>query len=117
MPIFLEPGQSFPVVLDCDKDKPAETRPTFYVRSQSMRGQKRILEVLDRLSTDESVTVDDLFSDAVNVLSDVIVRWTNMNNIELSKEAMLDVLTYQEARELLRKVAYNQHVTTDEKKD
>jgi hypothetical protein len=46
MPVFLEPDQSFPIVLDCDKDKPKESQPTFLVKSQSMRGQREVLRVL-----------------------------------------------------------------------
>ena len=47
MPLFLEPGQKYPIVLDSDADKPKESQPTFYAKSQSMRGQQKIGEVLD----------------------------------------------------------------------
>ncbi len=116
MPMFLEPGATFPVVLECDKDKPIESQPTFYAKSQAMRGQKRIADVLDRLTTDKDVTTDELFTDIVEALSTVLTGWANMNGIDYSKDALMDVLSYTEARELLRKVAYNQHVTIDEKK-
>jgi hypothetical protein len=39
-----------------------------------------------------------------------------MGGIEFSGDALHEVLSYQEARELLRKVMYNQHITADEKK-
>lgn len=116
MPIFLEPDQKFPIVLDCDKDKPLDVRPTFFAKSQSMRGQRRIATVLDRFTTDKDVTPDQLFDDAVDALFSVLVGWKNMNGIEYSREALLDVLAYSEARELLRLVSYNQHVTIEEKK-
>jgi hypothetical protein len=116
MPIFLEPDQKFPIVLASDKDKPAESRPTFFAKSQSMRGQRRIATVLDRLTEDKEVTADQLFTDAVEVLATVLTGWQNMNGIAYSKEALEDVLSYSEARELLRGVAYNQHVTVEEKK-
>jgi hypothetical protein len=116
MPIALEPNQSFPIVLDCDQDKPAESRPTFFAKSQSMRGQKKLLEVLDRLSDDKDATVDDLFNDAINALGDVLTGWKHMNGIDFTKDALIDLLTYTEARELIRKVSYNQHLTPEEKK-
>lgn len=117
MPIFLEPGQRFPVVLDSDAHKPAESRPTFYAKSQSMRGQQRIGEVLDSLSSPEGLTVEKMFGDVCDVLADVLVGWEHMAGIEYSPEAIRDVLSYSEARELIGKVAYNQHVAPDEKKD
>ena len=116
MPVFLEPGLSFPVVLESDKDKPAETRPTFFAKSQAMRGQQRIATVLDRLTSDKEVTTEQLFSDVVDTLGEVLTGWKSMNGIPYSVDALRDVLSYTEARELLRKVAYNQHVTLDEKK-
>lgn len=116
MPIFLEPGQRFPVVLDSDASKPAESRPTFYAKSQSMRGQQRIGEVLDSLTSPEGLTVEKMFSDVCDVLSDVLVGWEHMAGIEYSPDAIRDVLSYSEARELLRKVAHNQHVAPEEKK-
>jgi hypothetical protein len=49
-------------------------------------------------------------------LATVFVGWSNMGGIEYSKDALRDVLTFTEARELLRLVMYNQHVTHEEKK-
>jgi hypothetical protein len=114
MPIALEPNQSFPVVLDSDKDKPAETRPTFLAKSQSMRGQRKIGAVLDYMHK-EGVKTDDLFDKSIDVLADVLSGWENMGR-NYCKEALEDVLDYAEARELLSKVSANQHVTKEEKK-
>lgn len=116
MPISLEPGQKYPIVLDCDQDKPEATRPTFYAKSQSMRGQQKVGQVLDLWAENEKLTLAELFDATVEVLGSVIIGWSNMGEIEYSTEAFRDVLTFQEARELLRKVMYNQHVTPEEKK-
>lgn len=116
MPIALEPNQSFSVVLDCDANKPIESRPMFFAKSQSMRGQAKLFKVLDRITEDKDATVEDLFADAVNALAEVLTGWKNMNGIDYSKDALMDVLTYSEARELLRKVCHNSHLNTDEKK-
>jgi len=115
MPLFLEPDQRYPVVLDIDADKPKEQRPTFWAKSQSMRGQQKIGEVLDLWNKDE-VSLAELFDRTIDVLSGVIIDWSNMGGMEYSSETMRDILNYSEARELLRKVMYNQHMTADEKK-
>ena len=123
MPIYLEPGQRYPVVLDSDANKPEGERPTFYAKSQSMRGQQRIAEVLDRLTDEPGVSVEQLFDDAVQTLSGILVGWERMVSpetgepIPYSPEALADVLTYTEARELMGKVMFNQHLRPDEKKD
>lgn len=116
MPLFLEPGQKYPIVLDIDTDKPKATQPTFYARSQSMRGQQKIADVLDQWTDNPDISIKDLFSATVDVLTGVVISWSNMGGSEFSAEALHDVLSYQEARELLRKVMYNQHITADEKK-
>jgi hypothetical protein len=82
-----------------------------------MRGQRKITACLDRITTDDKLTVDDLFSEAVDMLCSVLVGWKNMGEHKFSKETIEEILTYSEAREILRKIAYNQHVTTDQKKD
>jgi hypothetical protein len=125
MPRFLEPDQKFPVVLDCDMEKPIETRPTFYVKSQSMRGQKQIADVLDRSFSDPNLTTEILYQEVIDQLQRVVVGWSNMRligedgeakDIPFSKDSFIDILDYMEARELLRMVFYNMHVTQEEKK-
>lgn len=116
MPLFLEPGQKYPIVLDIDADKPKESQPTFFAKSQSMRGQQKIGEVLDLWSNSPDITLPDLFDATIDVLDGVVIGWRNMGGIEFSADKLRDVLNYSEARELLRKVMYNQHITPDEKK-
>jgi len=116
MPLFLEPDQSFPVVLDSDESKPKESRPTFLAKSQSMRGQKKIAEVLDRMFSDKEVTHDELMNDALDLLEDCLTGWKNMGGYEFSRQSMEIVLSYNEARALLRKILANQHVQFEEKK-
>jgi hypothetical protein len=115
MPLFLEPNQSFPIVLDCDKEKPKETQPVFFAKSQSMRGQRHIAEVLDSLLSSEK-TSGELFTEVVDELEKVLTGWSNMGGHQYCRDSMELVLSYQEARELLRKVLLNQHLQADEKK-
>ena len=114
MPIFLEPDQTFEVSLEIDKDKPIATRPVFLVKSQSMRGQRKIMEAIDMLHAD-GVTVAQVFDAAVEQLKRVLTDWRNMGR-EYTADAIEDVLSYNESIELLRKVAYNQRMSGDEKK-
>ena len=118
MPVFLEPDQQFEVVLECDKDKPAENRPTFLARSQSMRGQRKVLQALDDAvdPKNQDLTVDQMFIITVDTLMSVLVGWRNMGSHAFSRESIEDVLSFNEARELLRKIAFNQTVQHEEKK-
>lgn len=116
MPLFLEPGQKYPIVLDTDANKPEAVQPTFFAKSQSMRGQQKIGEVLDMWTDNPNLTLKELFDATIDVLDGVVVGWKNMSGIEFSIEELRGILNYNEARELLRKVMYNQHITADEKK-
>jgi hypothetical protein len=116
MPLFLEPGNKYPIVLDGDAGKPAEIQPTFFAKAQSMRGQQKVAEVLDMWTDNKSLTIAELFDATIDTLGGVVIGWANMGGIEFSTDSLRDILTYNEARELLRKVMYNQHITTDEKK-
>lgn len=112
MPIFLEPGREFPVVLEGDKDK--TPTPTFYARSLSMRKQQEVADALDAWLGE--IDSKELFQRTVNVLLSVFTRIENMPG-ELSAEWLMDSLTYTEARELLRTVLFNNHLDHDAKKD
>ena len=115
MPAFLEPNQAFPVVLDIDKDKPKDVQPTFMAKALSMREQRKLLSMLDRLNEDFYKSHDEAFKDAVEALGNVVTGWKNISLV-FAPEAFEDVLSYTEARELLRKIANNQHVQLEEKK-
>lgn len=112
MPIFLEPDATYPVVLESDEGK--TPCPTFIAKAQGMRGQAAIAATLDELNSETSKTAQQLFDSIIGRLLEVLVGWENMG-VEFSEEALRD-LTYQEAREVLTKVMYNQHVTPEEKK-
>lgn len=116
MPLFLEPNQRFAIVLECDRDKPADSRPTFFAKSQTMRNQRRVGEVLDGIYAQPPPSVDEMFGSVCDMLAEVLVGWSNMGGIEFSREAIQDVLTFTEARELLRLVMFNQALSDDQKK-
>jgi hypothetical protein len=116
MPIALEAGQQYPIVLDSDAAKSKETQPTFLAKSQPMRGQLKVGQVLDLYTDSPDITIEDLFAKTIDVLAEVLCGWKNMNGIAYSKESLSDVLSYVEARELLRKVMHNQYLSHEEKK-
>jgi len=115
MPISLEPNKRFAVVLDCDAEKPMHERPLFYVNSQTMRGHLSILETLDKWNED-GITPAQLFESTITELNRVIIGWSCMGSYTFGETDLRDLLSYDEARQLLRKIAYNTHLDTEEKK-
>ncbi len=79
-----------------------------------MRGQRKILAVIDLIFAD-GVTVDDVFDRSRDCLFDSLEGWRNMGG-PFSKDAIEDALTFEEIRELLRKIGHNQRMSGDEKK-
>lgn len=114
MPLFLEPDQRFPIVLDSDKDKPADKRPTFYARSVSMRDASKLTSLIDA-SVNDSKDADEVYDKTIAVLLQYVSGWKNMEGLEFNEDNLRN-LAYREARELLGKVASNQHVQPEEKK-
>lgn len=111
MPFYLEPGREVPVELDSAR-KPT---PTFYARSLSMRMQQEISDVLELWFAAET-TGRDLIERTVDVLLKYFVRAENLPADALSRDWMLDNLTYQEARDLLRTYLSNNHLDHNAKK-
>lgn len=114
MPASLEPNQKFAIVLDIDKDKPKESRPTFFVRSLSMRDQQQLSVDMDACF--EFDTTSQICDSTCELVKRYIVGWENMGQYEFGKADLQNFLSIQEARELLRKVLSNSHVQHEEKK-
>lgn len=115
MPISLEPDKRFAIVLDSDMEKPKESRPTFWAKSQTMRGHESVLGAIDSMHAPEA-TVADCFNAVCAKLDEVIVGWENMGEFIFGKTSFREVLTHLEAMELLRKVGRNTHLEPEEKK-
>jgi len=77
-----------------------------------------VLRVIDAATdaANESLTVDEMFEMTITMRCKVMVGWRNMGDHKFSREAIEEILSFNEARELLRKVAYNQAVQHEEKK-
>ena len=115
MPLFLEPNQRFPIVLDCDADKPAESRPTFFAMSLPMREQTRLSADVDKIFEDADTT-DQICDRTVELLNGKLTGWANMGTFEFGKSDLREFLTQQEAMQLLRKILANNHLQPEEKK-
>lgn len=116
MPIALEPNLTFDVWLESDKDKPVASRPVFIAKTQSLRKQREIHRVVDMIF-EEDVKVDEVFDSAVKCLLESCSGWRNMGEHSFDAEGIESVLSFSEIREILRKVAANQKMSGDEKKD
>lgn len=119
MPIALEPGRRFPVVLERDKSK--SPTPTFFAKSLSMREQQQLADVIDGIEGQER-TSRQLFKEHIEALQSVLVDWSHMLDEVTGEMIQFDVsringlLDLNEARQLLRKVLLNGHVSLEEKK-
>lgn len=69
MPRCLEPGQRFPLVLKGDRDKPEESRPTFYFKGVPARKY---------LNAGNSVTEGGTVEAAIAFLKESLVDWKHM---------------------------------------
>ncbi len=114
MPLFLEPDQRFPIVLDSDLDKPIDSRPTFYARSLSMRAQNELSSAIDGIF-EHAKSTTDICDRTVEVLDGKLVGWSNMGDFAYGCDVR-EFLSQQEALQLLRKIMGNQHVQLAEKK-
>lgn len=76
MPRALEPGATFDVVLESDKDKPKDTRPTFVYGALSGRQYRAMCELWDKIDAEKNWAAQcDLLFDAARVN---LKGWRNM---------------------------------------
>ena len=119
MPLSLEPDRRFPIVLEIDKDKPSETRPTFFANSKSMRDCEAMADEYDAMLND-SPSAKELHQNTCAMLHKHVVGWKNMGAFTFPTSAQewydCGVLTFAEAAELLRKIIHNRSLLPDEKK-
>lgn len=115
MPLALEPNQRFPIALRSDMDKPAGERPTFFVRSLSMREQVALSGDMDA-ALDYQKEVAEIVHGVCELVKRYLVDWENMGPHKFGETELRDLLTMSEARELLAKVMNSSYVQPDEKK-
>ena len=118
MPRALEPGAAFDVVLDCDKDKPKETRPTFVYGALNGRQWRELAALWDSIDNTPGVAAqcDALFNAARTNLK----GWRNMVNPETGKPIAFDakeldsIIDVAEAHEIIGALRTNGRLSVDD---
>lgn len=112
MPRALEPGVTFDVVLETDKDKPEAERPTFVFRSLSCREWAKANGFWERT---EGKDCEGIVGELISCVTIGLVDWRNMGQA-FDAAKLIDLVTIQEARELLDKSVRGNVPSADEKK-
>lgn len=121
MPIALEPGLTFKIVLDWDAEKSESIQPRTIVRALSGRCHARLADAYDGIG--KHVTTSAIQEDLVNALKPVIAGWENMIDpttgqaIEYSPDKLLDVFNTNELMELIIKTLKAGRMAANEKKE
>ena len=122
MPLALEPGASFNVVLESDKHKPAKERPYFKFRYLDGREWNKIAAMVDLKDRLDQSNVDGDFitEETYDTVRKALVGWGNMvgrdgKNIPYALKKLEDVVGMIEAQELIVKMM-NQGLEIDVKK-
>jgi hypothetical protein len=120
MPRALEPGATFDVVLDCDKDKPKETRPTFVYGALTGRQWRSIAELWDKLDTTTgAVESCQLLFDAARTN---LKGWRNMvnpvsgNAFPFDPKELDQIIDVAEAHEIIGHLRSNGRLSLDDQK-
>lgn len=118
MPRALEPGATFDVVLESDKDKPKETRPTFVYGALSGRQWRAIAEMWDRLdATSGAAAQCDILFDAARTN---LKGWRNMvdpasgNAIAFDPKDLDRLIDPAEAHEIIGALRTNGRLSVDD---
>jgi len=119
MPRALEPGATFEVVLESDKDKPVETRPCLVCPSLIARAWGQVWSFYERAMTSSDGTwVDDLLA----ALKIGVNGWRNFNDPQTSQPIAFDPAEFDrvfqrlELFEAVGKVAREGNVSADDAK-
>lgn len=97
MPIALEPGGRWPVVLESDKDK--EPKPTFYFKAPSVRDARNVARLSE---VAEFENADKWFDAMVAAIKKQLVGWENMGPFDYDVDKVEELLTIEEAKELVQ---------------
>lgn len=106
MPITMDKKASFPVVLETDRDKPAEVRPTFYFKPITM-GQWLSIKNWAKAIGEEK-DVDKAMRELCDKIGKYLVKWENMKLagkvFRFNKKRLIDLITVSEGWELIEKI-------------
>lgn len=89
-PIALDPEQGFELVLESDRNKPEETRPTFVFRYLANRDWKRVAHVCDRIDELKKEGLEKMLNEMEAALKSGLVDWRNMSDRATGEEILFD---------------------------
>lgn len=118
MPRALEPGLIFPIVLESDRGKTPQ--PTFLAKSLSIRGQRRLLECVERIQ--QAAGKGEVIEAAVEAVASGLVGWKHMidpgtgQDIPYSCDALSEVLAIDELMEIVGKLIGAGQLSEEERK-
>ena len=116
MPRSLDPSSRITMVLACDQDKPAETRPEIYAKSQTLGTQRMLVGMLNKFRS--GITVNDYEAIADSILDAAAACLTGWKNIptEFSRAGIAEVLSLEEIIEVITFLASASSPSPDDKK-
>ena len=121
MPVALDPERTFFVVLDTDKEKPADTQPRFICRFLTTRKWREVAGAVDAVSETPNQTSEAVFDSLIGAAETVLCGWENMIGpdgkvIRYDPGKIEDVLNPAEISELVYKALKGADLDADEKK-
>ena len=108
------------MVLACDADKPAETRPEIYARTLTLNQQKKLMTVLVKMQSAESPS--EQIEHALDAAEICLTGWRHMINpdngqaIEFNRDNIGEVLSLEELMEVFDSVTSAATTTSEDKK-
>lgn len=118
MPRSLDPSSRITIVLAGDADKLRETQPRIFARTLTINQQRKLMAAMGRMKTDPEYKIDA----ALDAAEICLVGWENMTDpatgsqIEFSRDAIGDVLSFEELCEVFNAVSSAGSLTASDKK-
>jgi hypothetical protein len=118
MPLALDPNQTFKIILESDKDKPARLQPCFVYSYLTGRQWLAVASLQDQL--DDLTAADQIVDKVFQAASTGLVGWENMIDrngepVEFNIDTLDMIVGVIEAQELIVKLL-KQHPNLDDKK-
>lgn len=117
MPIICDPGQTFKVVLDGDKNK--SPQPAFIIRTLTMRQWREAARLHDATFGGDNKDPDDVADRLLVALKPLLAGWENVPGCDAKNDLdkLQDAMTIHEMFELLDKAWQGQKPTVNDLKN
>ena len=116
MPRSLDPNSKITMVLACDQDKPAETRPEIYAKAPTLGTQRVLVRLLAKFRSGMKIEeYDSIADDLLDAAEMCLTGWKNIPT-EFSRKGIEDVLNLEEIAEVIGFLASASASVDDKKK-